>query len=107
MPDPREASWFVAQETRALLARLARVKPFVLHETMVPAAALLPASQIAIEQFLAQGRQELRERAHAFCAGSTRARVNKRRPLKLNAASRSCACASTICCPSSTRLPMC
>lgn len=66
MPDPRGASWFMAQETRALLARLARVKPFVLHETMVPAAALLPASQIAIEQFLAQGRQELRDRAHAF-----------------------------------------
>jgi hypothetical protein len=66
MPDHRGATWFMAQETRALLARLARVKPFVLYETMVPAAALLPASQIAIEQFLAQGRQELRDRAHAF-----------------------------------------
>jgi hypothetical protein len=66
MPDQRGAAWFMAQETRALLARLARVKPFVLHETMVPAAALLPASQIAIERFLAQGRQELRDRAHAF-----------------------------------------
>lgn len=66
MRDQRGAAWFMAQETRALLARLARVKPFVMHETMVPAAALLPASQIAIEQFLAQGRQELRERAHTF-----------------------------------------
>ena len=66
MSDQRGAAWFMAQETRALLARLARVKPFVLHETMVPAAALLPASQIAIERFLAQGRQELRDRAHAF-----------------------------------------
>jgi hypothetical protein len=66
MRDQRGATWFMAQETRALLARLARVKPFALHETMVPAAALLPASLIAIEQFLAQGRQELRERAHAF-----------------------------------------
>jgi hypothetical protein len=66
MRDQRGANWFMAQETRALLARLARVKPFVLHETMVPAAALLPASQIAIEHFLAQGRQELRERAHDF-----------------------------------------
>jgi hypothetical protein len=56
----------MAQETRALLARLARIKPFALHETMVPAAALLPAAQIAIELFLAQGRQELRNRAHAF-----------------------------------------
>lgn len=66
MPDQRGAAWFMAQETRALLARLARVKPFALHETMVPAAALLPASLIAIEQFLAKGRQELRKRAHAF-----------------------------------------
>ena len=66
MHDQREANWFMAQETRALLARLARVKPFVLHETMVPAAALLPESQIAIERFLAQGRQELRQQAHAF-----------------------------------------
>ena len=66
MHDQRGANWFTAQETRALLARLARVKPFVLHETMVPAAALLPESQIAIERFLAQGRQELRQRAHAF-----------------------------------------
>jgi hypothetical protein len=66
MSDQRGAAWFMAQETRALLARLARVKPFALHETMVPAAALLPASQIAIERFLAQGRQELRDRAHDF-----------------------------------------
>src|SRR5512135_459746 len=66
MLDQRGAAWFMAQETRALLARLARVKPFALHETMVPAAALLPSAQIAIEQFLAQGRQELRNRAHDF-----------------------------------------
>ncbi len=66
MPDQRGAAWFMAQETRALLARLARVKPFALHETMVPAAALLPASQVAIERFLAEGRRELRERARTF-----------------------------------------
>ena len=66
MPGHRGATWFMAQETRALLARLARVKPFVLHETMVPAAALLPASQIAIEHFLARGRRELRDRAQDF-----------------------------------------
>lgn len=66
MLDQRGAVWFMAQETRALLARLARVKPFALHETMVPAAALLPSAQIAIEQFLARGRQELRDRAHDF-----------------------------------------
>jgi hypothetical protein len=59
-------SWMLAQEARALLTRLARVKPFALHETMVPAAALLPAAQTAIEQFLIRGRRELRDRVHQF-----------------------------------------
>jgi hypothetical protein len=49
------------QDARALLARLARVKPFVLSEPMVLAASLLPAAQIAIERFLAKGRHELKE----------------------------------------------
>ena len=51
----------LAHEARALLTRLARVKPFALHETMVPAAAISPAAQTAIEQYLARGRRELRE----------------------------------------------
>ncbi len=50
----------LGQEARALLTRLARVKPFALHETMVPAAAPLPAAQAAIEQYLARGRRDLR-----------------------------------------------
>jgi len=54
------------QEARALLARLARVKPFVLSEPMVLAASLLPAAQIAIERFLAKGRRELKERVQGF-----------------------------------------
>jgi hypothetical protein len=54
------------QEARALLARLARVKPFVLSEPMILAASLLPAAQIAIERFLAKGRRELRERVKGF-----------------------------------------
>src|SRR6516225_9540082 len=54
------------QEARALLARLARVKPFVLSEPMLSAASLLPAAQIAIERFLATGRRELRERVENF-----------------------------------------
>src|SRR5689334_10999300 len=54
------------QEARALLARLARIKPFVLSETMVLAASLLPAAQIAIERFLANGRRELRGRVREF-----------------------------------------
>jgi hypothetical protein len=54
------------QDARALLARLARVKPFVLSEPMVLAASLLPAAQIAIERFLAKGRHELKERIQGY-----------------------------------------
>jgi hypothetical protein len=51
----------LAQEARALLTRLARLKPFALLEPMVPAAALLPPAQNAIEQYLIHGRRELRK----------------------------------------------
>ena len=54
------ASWMLAQEARSLLTRLARVKPFALSEPMLPAAALLPAAQSAIERHLMLGRRELR-----------------------------------------------
>ena len=56
------AARMLEQEARALLTRLDRVKPFALHETMLPAAALAPAAQIAIERFLIDGRAELRRR---------------------------------------------
>jgi hypothetical protein len=56
----------LADEARAMLTRLARVKPFALHETMVPAAAVSVAAQAAIEEYLAAGRRELRARIHAF-----------------------------------------
>jgi hypothetical protein len=60
------AHWMLDQEARALMDRLARVKPFVLAEPMLLAASLLPAAQIAIERFLAKGRHELRERIGEF-----------------------------------------
>jgi hypothetical protein len=60
------AHWMLDQEARALLARLGRVRPFVLNQPMVLAASLLPRAQIAIEQFLARGRSELRRRIQAF-----------------------------------------
>jgi len=63
--DPR-ASWLLEQEARALLRRLDRVKPFVLQETMVPAASLMPVSQVAIERHLIQGRRELRRQVLAY-----------------------------------------
>ncbi len=54
------------QEARALLARLGRVKPFVLNEPMLLAASLLPSAQIAIERFLAKGRRDLKGRGQEF-----------------------------------------
>lgn len=56
----------MAEEARGLLTRLDRVQPFVLYETMVPAAALPPAAQSAIERFLVQGRGELRRMVVEF-----------------------------------------
>ena len=53
-------------EARALLTRLARVKPFALQESMLPAADLLPPAQIAVERFLIQGRARLRRMVEAF-----------------------------------------
>jgi hypothetical protein len=61
-----DAHWMLEQEARALLTRLARVKPFVLNESMLLAASLLPPAQIAIERFLATGRRELRQRVEDF-----------------------------------------
>lgn len=67
------AAWLIEQEARALLTRLDRVRPFALTETMVPAAALSPAAQSAIERVLIQGRGDLRRQVLGFLAwlGST------------------------------------
>jgi hypothetical protein len=54
------AHWMLEQEARGLLTRLDRVRPFVLQETMVPAASLAPAAQAAIEGYLLVGRGRLR-----------------------------------------------
>jgi hypothetical protein len=60
---PRDyALWLLAREARAMLTRVDRVRPLVLKETMVPAAALAPDAQNAVEAFLFEGRRELRER---------------------------------------------
>jgi hypothetical protein len=60
------ATWFLEQETRALLTRLASVQPFVLQETHLAAAALSPAALAGIERYLIAGRREVNRRAHAF-----------------------------------------
>jgi len=46
-------------EAHGLLTRVARIEPFSLQETMVPAAALVPEALTAIERFLIAGRREL------------------------------------------------
>ena len=49
----------VENEARALLVRLGRIKPFALQQTMVPAAALPPASLSAIDRYLISGRRKV------------------------------------------------
>jgi hypothetical protein len=57
---------FLEQEARALSTRLDRVRPFALHETMVPAAALTPTAQSAIDRALIDGRRALRRQLQAY-----------------------------------------
>jgi hypothetical protein len=57
---------FLEHEARALLTRLERIKPFALHDIMVPAANISPAAQSAIDTHLTQGRSELKTLVHRF-----------------------------------------
>ena len=66
MPTVPFAAWMLEQEARALLTRLERVKPFALHETMLPAANILPTAQTAIERYLIKGRRELKDLVHRY-----------------------------------------
>ena len=66
MATDSDAKTMLAYETRAMLARLALVKPFALQESMLPAAALLPTAQVAIDRFLVAGRRELRRLLHRY-----------------------------------------
>src|SRR5262245_2582712 len=68
MPLDSFSGWLLQQETRALLSRLGRLKPLVLQETMVPAAALSRHALLAIEAFLLEGRRQLRAQARRFLA---------------------------------------
>jgi hypothetical protein len=54
-----DANTLLAQEARALLTRLSRVRPFVLVEPMLTAAAPLPHTQSAIDGYLMRGRKDL------------------------------------------------
>jgi hypothetical protein len=68
VPAAPVVSWLIEQEARALLTRLERVRPLAVNETMVPAAALAPPAQIAIERFLIQGRAALWRRTRRYLA---------------------------------------
>lgn len=60
------ACWMLEQEARSLLTRLTRVKPFALLQPMVPAAALQPGAQSAIERHLAACRKQLKAQVADF-----------------------------------------
>ncbi len=64
----RPARLFLEHEAHALLTRLARIRPFVLSEPMVPAAALQPAAQFTIDRHLALGRQRMQQQVLDFIA---------------------------------------
>jgi hypothetical protein len=66
MATDSDAKTMLAYETQAMLARLALVKPFALQESMLPAAALLPTAQVAIDRFLVAGRRESRRLLHRY-----------------------------------------
>src|SRR5262249_2994238 len=60
---PRE---FLAAETRALLARVDRLRPFVEQGTMRAAAVLLPRALVGIEELLLAERARLRALGLAY-----------------------------------------
>ena len=76
----------MAREARALLTRLAKLKPFALFETTIPAAAISFAAQAAIETHMAQIQKRLRRRVLdflrwllRFAVGSTTTAMAQRR----------------------------
>jgi len=79
----------LAHETRGLLTRLARIRPFALVESMLPAAGISPIAQTGIERFLMGGRRALRAQARAYLgwlevarrAGATPAQAQRRMAL--------------------------
>lgn len=56
----------IESEANGLLSRLDQIKPFVMHETMVLAAALPRDAQLLIERFLHTGRNDLRHQVGDF-----------------------------------------
>ncbi|HEY6126242.1 MAG TPA: hypothetical protein VIV63_16435, partial [Steroidobacteraceae bacterium] len=61
-----DAHRLLTQEARALLTRLALVKPLVLQETLVPAANVSDTAAAGIERALASGRRTVRTLVNGF-----------------------------------------
>lgn len=66
MPFHSLASTMLAHEARALLTRLSKVRPFVLVEPMLTAAAPLARTQSAIDGYLIRGRKQLQAQVMEF-----------------------------------------
>ena len=66
MATNTSSTGLIESEATGLLSRLDQVKPFVMHETMVLAAALPRDAQLRIERFLHTGRNELRRQLADF-----------------------------------------
>jgi hypothetical protein len=65
--DTRTAgAWILETEARSLLTRLERLKPFSLITPAVPAAAVSPEAQSAMEEHMKKGREKLRHMVHRF-----------------------------------------
>ena len=60
------AHWLLEQEARALLTRLGKVRPFALQMTMVPAAAISPSAQTAIETHMTEAHRTLKNLVEQF-----------------------------------------
>lgn len=62
----RTGVWILETEARSLLTRLDRLKPFSLITPAVPAAAVSPQAQWAMEFHMKNGRQKLRQMVQHF-----------------------------------------
>jgi len=78
-----DASTLLANEARALLTRVERVKPFALQMTMVAAATISPAAQTAIERHLAEARRKLRQSVQRFLRWLQSAEAHRAPPSEL------------------------
>lgn len=66
MDVKRTGTWLLETEARSLLTRLDRLKPFSLITPAVPAAAVSPQAQSAMENHMHKGRQKLRRMVQEF-----------------------------------------